>query len=104
MSRAPTFSPAPVSATVDPGRGHAGIGSAASAQGQPFWQLFSEPGQSAGGGGGGKAFADRIAHGASFIVEVVGADASFDSTCLVRFRCGFDAGRWEYFLLLNTCV
>lgn len=68
----------------EPSRLCAGVGP--DAVGRSFWELFCEAGR-AGGGNGGEAYADRISHGASFIVEVAGASVASESACLVRFRC-----------------
>jgi hypothetical protein len=65
---------------------YAGIGQDATGRG--FWELFWEPGSSrSSSAGGGEAFAERVQHGASFIVEVAGGSISSDAACLVRFRC-----------------
>ena len=67
--------------------GFAGIGP--DTVGRRFWDLFWEPGSSQSSGAvGGEAFAERVQHGASFIVEVAGGGIGSDIACLVRFRCG----------------
>mmetsp|Transcript_8962 Transcript_8962/g.26850 ORF Transcript_8962/g.26850 Transcript_8962/m.26850 type:complete len:941 (-) Transcript_8962:2021-4843(-) len=57
----------------------------------PFWDVFWQPGSQAGSSNvtppnGAHAYNAQVAHGASFVVEVAGANIASDSVCLVRFK------------------